>query len=564
MKPSAPTTLLLLPLIAALVSACEGAQESVLRPIEPFSGKADGALLCEQLSLPELQILNDNGSGHAQPPRERLGVVRSLVGGREAMPFSYGDLLSLAESGPFEQEGWLVEVEAGESYRFEVHQPGVCAVRLDLQAFGPIMQDDAGECETGDPIALSERAGDGLLPDGTWTPSESGVYFISPEFTVRQERDGTLVSNVDNASSCYEVPMHLQWRRLHEDGGLDGQTFVEAADWSHDPFFRDVSARFDHIDDELVILARGKIGHAHETEPRLVVIHTARLDEPLVLEPCESHVGDLVVGDFDGDGRDDLLSGANLFVQASDGSFVCEPSGFDYLQVHGTPPLGGVDVDHDGRDDLIYYRVQTTGSTTNPQTATYVLPYARRDGEFVRGQWRKTYVPISASGNRHRAGLVDLQSDGDPEVAITYYGRSDVHLDGVATYVFEFPVWGPQDETYDPDARMLDLVEADIDADSIPRPEDLGVLGPQLLDVDGDGLDDHVAAGRVLWSRTGLATSYGRPDGGFDYPWWHVMSSQLGHDRPSLDHADINGDGCPDLLVGGAGLSVLENRRCRE
>jgi hypothetical protein len=56
---------------------------------------------------------------------------------------------------------------------------------------------------------------------------------------------------------------------------------------------------------------------------------------------------------------------------------------------------------------------------------------------------------------------------------------------------------------------------------------------------------------------------YGKPAGDFYLPWEYISATQLGNDRPLTDHGDFDQDGCVDVLVGGAGLSLFRGLRCQ-
>jgi hypothetical protein len=260
------------------------------------------------------------------------------------------------------------------------------------------------------------------------------------------------------------------------------------------------------------------------------------------------------VGDFNGDGADDLFIGApNTDLGALDGGSVYMVSGYDFDVSNGTDGTSEAE-EGDGE-----------GGFTQSMGADEL---DRIDGDLDGDHLGRV---ISAMG--------DLNEDGYTDVAIAATGTQSIPTRG---RVF---IWlgSTADASSDGD-RVLPISSAAavIEADLEMGEANFGASIASVGDVDDDGRPDMLigspdadtpgyAAGRAYlvyggiegtWSIADLVDPVGVTDGGDDsafVPSTGALFTGMTAYRMGASVAgpgDINGDGNPDLLIGAPGADV--------
>jgi len=264
----------------------------------------------------------------------------------------------------------------------------------------------------------------------------------------------------------------------------------------------------------------------------------------------------VAVGDFDGDGHDDLAaanSSANditLLFGNGDGTF---RSPVNVALAASPETLRGADLDGDGHPDLIVIHSNTfdvmlntgtgsfsapvkysttapifafaTGDVNGDARADIVAATSKVDGLLFLGNGGGTFAPPKtialAAGNTPRAITIgDFDRDGRPDIITGSY-----RFNASTNLVF---VKGHGDGTFD-----------------APRPYDddkYDVIALVAFDANADGVLDLVSTGIFIDVRLG------KGDGTFNGPTHIAADPVLGAVTPG----DWNGDGVNDLAVNGA------------
>ncbi len=212
---------------------------------------------------------------------------------------------------------------------------------------------------------------------------------------------------------------------------------------------------------------------------------------------------EMVVGDFDGDGKPDvaLNNGFTLYpgvvlLGNGDGTF---RQGADLPAAIDT--LATADVNHDGKLDLI---VSSSGSVG-----------------IMLGNGDGTFKPVSNLHPGQTGSLLmgDFNGDGLPDVAA--FGNTDPQTGVVSVYL------GNGDGTLRPAINSVGNFPY-----TFPR--------AAVADFNGDGKADVAVAGL-----NGFYVLAGHGDGTFDAPFFY----EAGANSQTLVTADFNGDGLPDLAI---------------
>lgn len=316
------------------------------------------------------------------------------------------------------------------------------------------------------------------------------------------------------------------------------------------------------------------VNGARDTRPHTVSLgsHPGRLlDAPSWLDQPTPQAGSTAVGDVTGDGRADLVTvlgeysdpvtprGVIVYAQTAAGQL---DQGTFYPTANNSPVLrvAVADIDGDGTpevlagtfDELQVFHQQPDGTLGAPS--------------FV----------AAASGQVSDVAVGDLDGDGHPDLVTSIYGAPYVMVhqpDGSYSTVAHFPI------------TMHDLSIADVDGDG--RPDVVGTDGAaaivlhndpagwrltkhpvtlptnstvgaaRVLDVNRDGRPDVVVLVRSYDGPASLVTFLQAADGTLGTPTSTTMPSY----SETLEVADVNHDGVPDLVTSGTGqdatVSVL-------
>lgn len=239
---------------------------------------------------------------------------------------------------------------------------------------------------------------------------------------------------------------------------------------------------------------------------------------------------DVLVADFNGDGRDDLLffwrrEGLNrFFFGQSDRSFSYLGNPIETTAVNSTPDdvLAG-DFNGDGRDDLLFFW---------KQPGTNRFAFGQASGGFVLSTNPIAAEAINGSPDKVVAG----DFDGD--------GRDDLMFfwphDGLNRLML-----GRGDNRFDSLGTRIEMTAVN------QNPDDM--IGG---DFDGDGRDDLL----FFWRNTGLNRVFlGRSDRWFDKIGTPIEQTAVNSSPDGILSGDFNGDSRSDLIFvwSSLGLSRL-------
>jgi hypothetical protein len=232
--------------------------------------------------------------------------------------------------------------------------------------------------------------------------------------------------------------------------------------------------------------------------------------------------GSLLAGDFNGDGNTDLFETG---FQATSPSvlFGQSPGSFNTPTTEGSTAQLVADLNHDGRADLIL---------ANSSGLTIQL-----------GQANNTFLvqtmPPRVSTFAAAVAQGDLNGDGKPDLIVSTESGLDVYLgNGDGTFTFS-----------------NQILQTGLNITGYPS-----YTSAAIADINGDGKPDLVYVGtfqqNVSSTIPHLVVLPGNGDGTFGTP----MVFTLQHPYTSLQVADVNRDGKPDLVLSdGSALGVLMN-----
>lgn len=233
------------------------------------------------------------------------------------------------------------------------------------------------------------------------------------------------------------------------------------------------------------------------------------------------------IADVNGDGKPDILwpNGPEVELGNGDGSF-------GPLMNYSAPPYNIAlctfhDMDSDGHLDAVCGYAETSNGDTTGDTALIIL-HGNPDGSF-----NTTPIAQKTFGNKdttldgfgtfqYPVAVADLNGDGIPDI-LASSGDGLAVLPGGPGLTFTTPLhYAAAEVGYG--SGLVSLYES------------------QVIDINGDGIPDIVAAGP-----NGLYISYGKSDGSFTSAFAPEVAEVIGY--PTV--ADFNGDGIPDIAATG-------------
>ncbi|MFX0581197.1 FG-GAP repeat domain-containing protein [Nocardia nepalensis] len=273
--------------------------------------------------------------------------------------------------------------------------------------------------------------------------------------------------------------------------------------------------------------------------------HTEKGSDIPVFGPPRYFAGGLMPAvvqpvDINDDGRPDLVVGdtANAFLGTTQVLMNTTEPGSDAATFSGpfffdggltTEGIAAADINDDGTADLV---IGETSSSTVTVLMNFTPP-----GAMVPDLRPTMYLVPGATW----VGLADMNADGKPDL-MADVGLFGNPLVGMWTSVNRTPAGAPT-----PDFQTL------LDGAQAQQAGGWATENTAVADYDGDGKPDAALASPYLNPRNQLTvlrnvTASGAPAIAFDPP---QLVGDAGWTPNSLDTADFNNDGKPDLVAGG-------------
>ena len=442
-----------------------------------------------------------------------------------------GDCHAVPSPSSFPRSDWYREVRQGFLFYFESGRSDLDEPKLDEVVAW--YQRQASEQLTFQPIARSEsaltfRAEHLRLPDGTSNAAVSSVLWSEPRAGLHE----LLFSDMNNGSV-----QRLTWNNNRLGATLIGSTNNPA---HVEPTDLDSDGRTDYLVADL-----GSFMPDDHTRGRVVWLNWDDEREryrPITLLDGVGRVADARPGDFNGDGKTDVLvaefgwretGSLRVLLQREMRDSV--PS-FDELTIddrHGTIHVPPLDWNGDGTLDFV--------ALISQEHETVELFLNRGDGQFDRETIFSAPGPSYGSSGIQ---VVDMDGDSDLDVLLSN-GDS---LDSLLLKPYHAISWLEN-------RGGFPFLQHEL----TPMP---GVYRAVAGDLDGDG-DMDVAAGAFVPPELLRDMPTGQldtliwleqtADGTFLY---HAIPSTTGH--MALDVGDLDADGDLDLIVGNFAMSVSD------
>ncbi len=277
----------------------------------------------------------------------------------------------------------------------------------------------------------------------------------------------------------------------------------------------------------------------------------------------------VAVGDFDGDGVDDLLSGSSGADYSASGSYGSS-RGAAYV-FHG--PLSGIDADADEADatiagesgsDYLGTNVATLGDQDGDGAEELLIAaYGEDSGGSSAGAVYAVYGGVTGGMDAGSADAI-MQGTGSFAYCGYYYmdGQGDINGDGTADVVMgchgESSYTGGVYTFFGPVTGTMSVTSADVAVRGAGTGAYVGYGGVATHDFDGDGYEDLGVGfpGSVTYSAGSAAVWYGPLTSGTsatgessaDWVGTGVDSGDFYGSR--MAGGDFDNDGYNDLVVG--------------